>query len=1501
MRSNSDQNNLNFHFDWSANPLSNSDDDMDDIPQMYQPPCAGAKKSARAAILTEWIRRSITSIEKESKAEREKQDDREIYSIEALLAREECAVIKDPREYQVTLYELAKANNTIAVLPTGSGKTLIAVLLLKHILDKEVEDRSTGKPERFAFFLVNNTTLVFQQFSVLDCNLDHKILRVCGADGANNWSKSQWDQHLQNTMVIVCTADILVDCLNHGFLQVSQINMLIFDEAHHAKGNHGYARIMNEHYKQERDASKRPRVFGMTASPVDAKVDINLAAQELECTLDSKIVTTPLSDQYQNMATEMILRYDHERKPFETNLHQQLRARFGQLSLFQYNFRISKGLSSSIGHWASDIFWKFVLAQEQTKKVEARVEEKLTGQPDGVEKLNQDLAVLKEATEFINSYDFGKPVLGSGSNLSPKVLKLYQILQENFKCPTTSRCIVFVEQRWVARLLTEIFKDSIFDCENLKVGCLTGFGKGNDKSHSLSFKQQVHTLLSFRKGDINCLFTTSVAEEGLDIPDCNLVIRFDLYRTMIGYVQSKGRARHKDSIFIDMIETGNNNHLETIRDARLQANIMLNWCSGKLGHHVLPTIDDDVDSESDHGTVILDPKTGARLSLNSCLAIINHFVAMLPSEEMIPNTQPLYVISPHVGKFKCEVILPSNSPVKRCFGSAQRSKALAKRFAAFEMCRLLYNKQFLNNHFLPIYARKLPEMRNALLALSTKQHDSYPMRLKPSVWMDIDTENYPSQLYLTVVDIDGDLDRQHQPLGILSRKPLPKFPQFPIFRADNGLANVVIRPIKEPLIVDEELLHKLTKLYHIILVDIFNKEYEENTLKMPYWIVPLQPAEDITEDPFFQIDLEAIELITRQDEYHWTPETPIDFFCDKFIIDKFNGGVRYFTIEVDPTKKPLDPVPEDAPQRKGVTNILDYSISLFKSSAMRAKGRWNLNQPVIKAYKMQLRRNLLSKAQSEDTKSNKVCWICLEPLKVSTMTTRFVTMLLAFPCIIHRLEDYMIALEACNVLSLTLDANLALESVTKDSDNSDEHEEDKINFREGMGPNYERLEFMGDTFLKMATSISLYVQNQCDDEYEFHVARMLMLCNKNLFERAKQLQLYEYVRSAEFSRRTWYPPGLTLLRGKGVGKIDESPSHQLGDKTVADVCESLIGAAFVQYHQQGNKWKAEHWDNAVRTVTQLVNSPNHQMQSWQDYVRAYNIPDYQMSQATAIQTDLATKVEKEHPYRFEYPRLLASAFRHPSLPSTWDRLPSYQRLEFLGDSLFDVACVSYLYYTYPNKDPQWLTEHKMPMVSNRFLGALCVKLGFYKHMRHNSPDIETKIRDWVNEIHRVEEEASDSCSYWENASSPPKCLPDIVEAYIGAIFIDSNFDFSVVYEFFNHHVLPFFNDLSIYDEFAKCQPVTLLHNTLSSRFGCRDFEIMTQNVPSEDPTAAKQKIVAVLMIHDKIVAWKLGDSSRYGKVRVSNAVNKAMEGLDPMSYRAQFGCTCPMAYEEDKE
>ena len=150
----------------------------------------------------------------------------------------------DPREYQIELFEKAKKENIIAVLDTGSGKTLIAILLLKHTFDEELESRKAGKKRRLAFFLTDSVALVYQQFAVLECNLDQKVDRFSGDMDVDSWDQAIWDQHFEKNMAIVCTADILANCLIRAHLSMERINLLVFDEAHHAKKNHAYARSL---------------------------------------------------------------------------------------------------------------------------------------------------------------------------------------------------------------------------------------------------------------------------------------------------------------------------------------------------------------------------------------------------------------------------------------------------------------------------------------------------------------------------------------------------------------------------------------------------------------------------------------------------------------------------------------------------------------------------------------------------------------------------------------------------------------------------------------------------------------------------------------------------------------------------------------------------------------------------------------------------------------------------------------------------------------------------------------------------------------------------------------------------------------------------------------------------------------------------------------------------------------------------------------------------------
>lgn len=309
-------------------------------------------------------------------------------------------------------------------------------------------------------------------------------------------------------------------------------------------------------------------------------------------------------------------------------------------------------------------------------------------------------------------------------------------------------------------------------------------------------------------------------------------------------------------------------------------------------------------------------------------------------------------------------------------------------------------------------------------------------------------------------------------------------------------------------------------------------------------------------------------------------------------------------------------------------------------------------------------------------------------------------------------------------------------------------------------------------------------------------------------------------------RRTWYPVGLRLIKGKAISK--PHMKQDLSDKTVADVCEALIGAALMSKFTSGGA-DPRQFDQAVKAVTTFVMDSNHDMQAWSDYHKALVLPRQLVTgQTTAAQRQVAVQVQAFYDYNFKNPLLLMSAFQHPSFPTSWTGLPSYQRMEFLGDAALDMAAVTFLcqHSQYAEHDEQWLTEHKMAMVSNRFLATLCVKIGFHRHLLHNMPALAGRVQAFVEQLGVAQARAGDDArDYWIDVKSAPKvvlrsflrafgyrlslvqCLSDVVESFVGAIFVDSEFDYREVQRFFDTHIKWFFEDMSIYDRFANEHPV----------------------------------------------------------------------------------------------
>jgi endoribonuclease Dicer len=136
-------------------------------------------------------------------------------------------------------------------------------------------------------------------------------------------------------------------------------------------------------------------------------------------------------------------------------------------------------------------------------------------------------------------------------------------------------------------------------------------------------------------------------------------------------------------------------------------------------------------------------------------------------------------------------------------------------------------------------------------------------------------------------------------------------------------------------------------------------------------------------------------------------------------------------------------------------------------------------------------------------------------------------------------------------------------------------------------------------------------------------------------------------------------------------------------------------------------------------------------------------------------------------------------------------------------------------------------------------------------------------------------------------------LADVIEAYAAAIFVDAEFDFSVVQDFFDRHLKPFFENMTLdsYENFASNHPTTRLSRLLGITFGCSEWRMGAMETETLIPGKGKA-IVAMILVHGKVHFHYLGQSGRYARVRASHAALEKLDGLPPYEYRKRYGCDC---------
>jgi endoribonuclease Dicer len=659
---------------------------------------------------------------------------------------------------------------------------------------------------------------------------------------------------------------------------------------------------------------------------------------------------------------------------------------FGNVKALKPILRFALNATSELGTWCADQVWKYVIADEVLPKLEGILSIGtyskyasgcLKNSPEDVQ---WDIMQAKEAEQIIKAHHFKHP--SEPGQLSPKVKLLIKLLIESFATSKERKCIVFTQRRNTAKTLLRLCQE--LKIPHLRPGVLVGIN--HDLTGTTTFRHQFLVLAKFRQGEINCLFATSVAEEGLDIPDCNFVVRFDLYNTLIQYVQSRGRARHADSTYATMIEMGNDAHKARLQEVQEAEHLMQAFCRSLPDDRILRGNDHDLEvvlGKEERKRTYTVLTSGAKLTYGHAIDVLEKYATSLQYEND-QSAAVSYVILSQGHSFICEIILPEKSPVRGLVGDRASNKGLAKQSAAFDACLLLHKNDLLDDNFRSKYHKRLPAMRNAKLAV-TKKTDAYVMICKPSIWNHEDV--LPDTLYGLLIKFTPiePLKREHQSLLLLSRKQLPSCPSFPVFLEDD--VKTVLKTINlDKFVVTHQELIGLSSFTLTVFKDVFHKTFDPVPEKFPYWFAPVRAEfgdHALDTPPKSVVDWETVTFVKDHPDWKWTPNMDGHFLLSRFIYDPWDGRKRYFPIAVEPDLRASDPPPDWAPRRRWIENIADYSLSLAKNSRPRFFEHCDWDQPVLRVECLWLRRNFLDKATSSEKMDATKCIICPQPLTIS--------------------------------------------------------------------------------------------------------------------------------------------------------------------------------------------------------------------------------------------------------------------------------------------------------------------------------------------------------------------------------------------------------------------------------------------------------------------------------------------------------------------------------------
>ncbi|WP_050033252.1 DEAD/DEAH box helicase [Halorubrum halophilum] len=447
------------------------------------------------------------------------------------------------RRYQLQLADAAADEHTLVCLPTGLGKTTVSLLVTAERLNE-----AGGK----ALFLAPTKPLVQQHadFYREALQIPDDDIVVFTGDVKPDDRAALWD----DARIVIATPQVVENDLVGNRISLRDVTHCTFDECHRATGDYAYVYIAERYHADAAD----PLVTGMSASPGGDTEEIETVCENLglanvevmteadadvdEYTHDTDVqweqVTLPdevldIRDALNEVITDRLEKLKSLGVTNTTNpdlSQKDLNKMRGQLKQMMDN-------DQSDGYKGMSTHAEVMKLRRATELVETQSVESVrryferqreAARSSGASKASQRMVAdpkVREAMRKAESFD----------GLHPKFSKARILLAETLGINEGERAILFTESRDTAEALVE-FLSASFDVRKF-------VGQGDKEgSDGMSQKQQQETLDEFKAGKFEVLVSTSVAEEGLDVPEVDLVCFYEPVPTAIRSIQRKGRT-----------------------------------------------------------------------------------------------------------------------------------------------------------------------------------------------------------------------------------------------------------------------------------------------------------------------------------------------------------------------------------------------------------------------------------------------------------------------------------------------------------------------------------------------------------------------------------------------------------------------------------------------------------------------------------------------------------------------------------------------------------------------------------------------------------------------------------------------------------------------------------------------------------------------------------------------------------------------------------------------